>query len=52
MDSYLDAIVHLENALRLDPSLREVAQVDGDLTDLLEDVEDMSDDKNSVDGDE
>lgn len=52
VDSYLDAVVHLENALRLDPSLREVARVDGDLTDLLEDVEDMSDHKNSVDGDE
>ncbi len=44
VDSYLDAIVHLENALRLDPSLRDVARVDGDIADLLEDVEDSIDD--------
>jgi len=44
VDSYLDAVVHLENALRLDPSLRDVARVDGDIADLLEDVEDTTDD--------
>ncbi len=44
VDSYLDAIVHLENALRLDPSLRDVARVDGDITDLLEDVEETAED--------
>lgn len=44
VDSYLDAVVHLENALRLDPSLRDVARVDGDLTDLLEDVLEELDD--------
>ena len=33
------AVSHLENALRLDPSLRDVARVDGDVTDLLQDIE-------------
>lgn len=37
MDQYLAAIDHLEQAFRLDPSLRETARVDGDLVDLLED---------------
>ncbi len=39
VDNYLEALVHLENALRLDSSLRDVARVDGDLSDLIEDVE-------------
>ena len=39
MDMYVEALVHLENALRLDPSLRDVARVDGDVTDLLQDIE-------------
>lgn len=37
VDQYMAAINHLENALSLDPSLREVARVDGDVLDLLED---------------
>lgn len=49
VDSYLDAIVHLENALRLDPALRDVARVDGDIADLLEDVEDSTDDAENTD---
>lgn len=39
VDEYLDAIVHLENALALDPSLRETALIDGDVHDLLEDLD-------------
>ena len=49
VDSYLDAVVHLENALRLDPSLRDVARVDGDIADLLEDVEESTDDADNGD---
>lgn len=37
MDQYMAAIKHLENAFSLDPSLREIAKVDGDIIDLLED---------------
>lgn len=43
VDSYLDAVAHLEKALRLDPSLRDVARVDGDVAELLEDVEESID---------
>lgn len=39
VDNYTLAMVHLENALRLDPSLRDVARVDGDLSDLIEDLD-------------
>ena len=39
VDEYMSAINHIENAFRLDPHLREVAKVDGDLIELLEDVE-------------
>lgn len=42
VDEYMYAIAHLENAFRLDPSLREVARVDGDLTDLLDEEESAS----------
>lgn len=42
LDNYMEAIVHLENALSLDPSLKEVAKVDGDIVDLL-DEEDLND---------
>ena len=42
LDNYMEAIVHLENALSLDPSLMEVAKVDGDIVDLL-DEEDLND---------
>lgn len=38
-DMYIEALVHLENALRLDPSLRDVARVDGDVAELLQDIE-------------
>lgn len=36
MDNYMEASVFLEEAFRLDPSLREVAKVDGDVLDLLD----------------
>lgn len=36
MDKVMEALLHIENALDLDPALREVAQVDGDVIDLLE----------------
>lgn len=36
-DHYIAASTHLENALKLDPSLREIAKVDGDVLDLLND---------------
>lgn len=39
VDNYVYATVHLKNALRLDPSLRDVARVDGDLTDIIEDID-------------
>lgn len=39
VDEYMSALNHLEAAFRLDPSLREVAKVDGDIIELLEDVE-------------
>lgn len=39
VDEYMSALNHLENAFRLKPELREVAKVDGDLIELLEDVE-------------
>lgn len=38
VDEYMAAINHLNNAFELDPSLREIARVDGDLIDLLEDL--------------
>jgi len=46
LDDYLTAITHLENAFRLDPSLKEVAKVDGDVVDLLdeEDLDNNNDD--------
>lgn len=37
VDQYMAAINHLENAISLDPSLLEIARVDGDVLDLLED---------------
>ena len=39
VDEYSIALVYLENALHLNPSLRDVARVDGDMTELLEDLE-------------
>lgn len=36
MDAYIEAVNHLENAFRLDPELREIAKVDGDVIDLLD----------------
>lgn len=37
IDDYMEAVNHLENAFKLDPSLREIAKVDGDIIDLLDD---------------
>lgn len=34
-DNYLAACAHLDNALMLDPSLKEIARVDGDVADIL-----------------
>ncbi len=45
LDDYMTAITHLENAFRLDPTLKEVAKIDGDVIDLLEDGE-LDDDNN------
>lgn len=42
LDNYMDAMAHLERALKLDPSLIEVAKIDGDIVDLLDD-EDLND---------
>lgn len=39
VNEYLPAITHLENALRLDPTLLEIAKVDGDIIGILEDTE-------------
>lgn len=39
VDEYIAAHSHLENAIRLDPRLREVAKVDGDLIELIEEIE-------------
>lgn len=39
VDEYMNAIAYLGRAFELDPSLREVAKIDGDLVDLLEDDE-------------
>lgn len=39
VDEYMSAVDHLENAFRLKPELREIARVDGDLIELLEDLE-------------
>ena len=36
MDDYMEAVNHLENAFRLDPELKEIAKVDGDVIDLLD----------------
>lgn len=39
VDEYLLAISHLKNALSLDPSLLEIAKIDGDINGLLDDLE-------------
>lgn len=36
VDEYMAAVNHLTNAFELDPELREIARVDGDLVDLLD----------------
>lgn len=36
LDKVMEAIMHIENAFALDPHLREIAKVDGDVIDLLE----------------
>jgi len=37
LDMILPAIQHIERALELDPSLRDIAKIDGDTLDLLTD---------------
>lgn len=44
----MPAVTHLTNAFRLDPGLREIARVDGDVTDLLNDIDTPGD--NNSDG--
>lgn len=39
VDEYMAAMSHLENALRLKPELRDIAKIDGDIIELLEDLE-------------
>lgn len=39
VDEYMAAVSHLENALRLKPELIEIARIDGDLIDLMEERE-------------
>ena len=39
VDEYMAAVSHLENALRLKPELIEIAKLDGDLIDLMEELE-------------
>lgn len=39
VDEYMAAVSHLENALRLKPELKEIAKIDGDLIDLMEERE-------------
>lgn len=36
VDQYMAAITHLDRAIELDPSLRKLAEIDGDVLDLLE----------------
>lgn len=39
VDEYLRAVAHLDRALELKPELREIAKIDGDLIDLMEEKE-------------
>lgn len=39
VDEYMSAMSHLETALRLNPELKEIAKIDGDLIELLEELE-------------
>lgn len=39
VDEYMAAITHLKKAMSLKPELREVARIDGDLIELLEEIE-------------
>lgn len=41
VDQYLAAMNHMENALRLDPSLIEIAKVDADVVDLVSNEDDF-----------
>ena len=45
MDYYMEAIDHIEKALRLDPELREIAKVDGDVMELLDGDNQQEDEK-------
>lgn len=40
VDEYMPALTHIQKALELDPSLREIAKIDGDLIELMKDVDD------------
>lgn len=39
VDEYLQAVTHLQNALRQDPTLIEVAKIDGDIVGILDDTD-------------
>lgn len=39
LDKYMEAMAFLEQAFELDPSLREIAKVDGDVIDLLDETD-------------
>lgn len=45
LDYYIEATDHLEKALRLDPELRQIAKVDGDVMSLLDDDNQNEDEK-------
>ncbi len=47
VDEYLAAVTHLENALRLDPTLLETAKIDGDIIGILDDTEFSSEKQNN-----
>lgn len=42
VDEYMSAISHLQNALRLKPELKEIAKVDGDIIELMEEIEETN----------
>lgn len=46
LDNYMEAQIFLEEAFRQDPSLREIAKVDGDVLDLLEATETYDNNEN------
>lgn len=50
VDEYVEALAHLQEAFRLDPTLRETARVDGDIVDLLEDNKANESENNTQNG--